>query len=104
MRRFAATAVNDQGVTFRFTFPSDNWAGIEQLASARLRDIVEGDVLHLKNGPCAQPISTSPDRTDDTRDWISRRSVATPTDRNSYLGPLLMGGLLTRCDLPAGRC
>jgi hypothetical protein len=51
MRRFAATAVNDQGLTFRFTFPADNWAGIEQVATVRLREVVEADELHLKNGP-----------------------------------------------------
>lgn len=51
MRRFAATAVNDQGLTFRFTFPADNWAAIEQVATVRLREVVETDELHLKNGP-----------------------------------------------------
>ena len=51
MKRFAATAVNDQGLTFKFTFPSDNWAGIEHVAAARLKEVVEADALHLNNGP-----------------------------------------------------
>jgi hypothetical protein len=51
MRRFAATAVNGQGLTFRFTFPADNWVDIEQIARRHLDQVVAGDELHQKNGP-----------------------------------------------------
>ncbi len=51
MRRFAATAVNEQGLTFRFTFPADNWVDIEEIARARLDEVVAADALHQKHKP-----------------------------------------------------
>lgn len=51
MRRFAATAVNDNGLTFRFTFLAHNWNGIEEIARARLDEVMAADPLHLMHGP-----------------------------------------------------
>jgi hypothetical protein len=51
MRRFAATAVNEQGLTFRFAFLAHNWAGITEVARARLDEVVAGDPMHAKYAP-----------------------------------------------------
>jgi hypothetical protein len=51
MRRFAATAVNNSGLTFRFTFLAQNWAGINEVARARLDEVVAADPMHAKHAP-----------------------------------------------------
>lgn len=51
MQTYRATATNDKGETFAFTFQHTNWNGIHASAQARLDVIVEGDALHRKLGP-----------------------------------------------------
>lgn len=51
MRTFKATAVNEQGYTFLFTFQHYNWNLIGEKAQDALTKLVDGDSLHKANGP-----------------------------------------------------
>lgn len=51
MQTYRATATNDRGQTFAFTFQHTNWCGIQASAQAELDRIVSGDQLHRKLGP-----------------------------------------------------
>lgn len=50
---FHATAKNEQGLSFRFTFLTQGWGKqfAEKDANNRLNEIVNADKLHQKYGP-----------------------------------------------------
>ena len=50
MRTFRATAINDRGWTFTFTFLA-TWFQIEAAAARVLERIVAADQLHKQHGP-----------------------------------------------------
>ncbi len=48
---FRASAVNEAGFSFAFSFLSYNWCNVQDTAEAALADIVLADTLHQANGP-----------------------------------------------------
>lgn len=48
---YAATAYNEEGLRFRFSFQNENWNGIEAAAQAALDAEVADSVIHQDNGP-----------------------------------------------------
>lgn len=49
--KFRATAYNDLGMTFQFTFCNPNWNGIKEVARKTLDQVVSDNKLHQKYGP-----------------------------------------------------
>lgn len=49
--RFKATAYNENGDTFSFTFQNFNWNGIDEAARKALAAAVAADSTHQKYGP-----------------------------------------------------
>jgi hypothetical protein len=50
-RNHRAIAINEQGLTFQFTFKALNWNGISEVAEKALAKIVANDTVHQQNGP-----------------------------------------------------
>lgn len=49
--KFRATAYNESGLTFSFTFKNFNWNGVAEAARKALDEAIEADVMHQKYGP-----------------------------------------------------